>query len=110
MSRILLEVREFRQHFIVRLVVCVLLTWTAVDLLVPQLCSAEELSQASTSVPSGPTSQQHDDCFCCCAHVVSPVPFVAVMVNTETIDIDAVPAVDVATGVLRDVYHPPLQS
>ena len=69
------SVRSIRRHIAVRVVTCFLLTWATADLLVPQLCGSEQVSQESGS-PSGP--QDRDDCFCCCSHVVK-APIVTVM-------------------------------
>ena len=98
-------VRAFRQHIVVHAIVCLLLTWAAADLLVPQLCSAE---QAQTESPSG--TQDDDDCFCCCSHIVRARPI-------EVTSADLIPVVretfvppDLAPGVPRSLYHPPLLS
>jgi hypothetical protein len=91
---------------LVRLFACLLLTWAAADLFVPELCSAES-SLASTSDPAG--AGDHDDCFCCCSHALAPLvlavrrseaPFVAEPRTTS----------DLAAGVYRSLYHPPLDA
>jgi hypothetical protein len=105
-SRILPDVRELRQHFIARFFVCVLLTWTAVDLLVPQLCDAESLSKASA--PSSAPSQGAD-CFCC-SHAVDTVKFEVVFVDGVTVIVDDCPPAPLSPGVSPRLYHPPIQS
>lgn len=97
--------REFRRHVIVRVFVCVLLTWAAADLLVPQLCSAESFSQTETT-PS--QSKDRDDCFCCCSHTERPLAVEVVLsVGTPT-GMHRLPADRLAPGISRRVYHPPL--
>jgi hypothetical protein len=89
-----------------RLVACFLLTWAAADLLVPQLCSEEEYSQASGSAPA----QDHDDCFCCCFHTEDPVPLVAVLAPRASVVRDAFRPANLTPGVPRSLYHPPLSA
>lgn len=97
-----------RGHFIVRLLVCVLLTWAAADLCVPQLCSAESAAwgaQAGTEYGG-----DHDDCFCCCSHT-DFTPLIVVLVSTSAPDVvDARPAAALAAGIPRSLYHPPLHA
>jgi hypothetical protein len=96
--------RALRCHIAARLVACFLLTWAAADLLVPSVCSEEEYSQASGSAPA----QDHDDCFCCCFHTEDPLPLVAVLTpRASMVHHDFRPA-DLAPGVPRALYHPPL--
>jgi hypothetical protein len=97
-------VRALRRHAVVQVFVCLLLTWAAADLLVPQLCTAE--AAESDRGPAG--SGDHDDCFCCCSHTES-TPFVVVMVSTGVPSaIVRMPAGALAAGVPRVLYHPPL--
>ncbi len=100
------QVRAFRRHVVVQVVVCLLLSWAAADLLVPQLCSAEQSSQSDA--PTAP--QDHDDCFCCCAHVERVDPIQVVFVDLIPVVRDAPAPSDLAPGVPRSLYHPPLQS
>lgn len=100
------QVRAFRRHVVVQVVVCLLLSWAAADLLVPQLCSAEQSSQSDA--PTAP--QDHDDCFCCCAHVERVDPIEVVFVDLIPVVRDAPAPSDLAPGVPRSLYHPPLQS
>jgi hypothetical protein len=98
-------VQALRQHAIVRVFVCLLLTWAAADLFVPQLCSAEASAQ-SEQTPVG--SGDHDDCFCCCSHTES-TPFVVVMVSSGVPAVAVrMPAAALPAGVPRNLYHPPL--
>jgi hypothetical protein len=98
--------RELRRHVAARLVTCFLLTWAAADLLVPQLCSAEEYAQGSGGAPA----QDHDDCFCCCSHTEDPVPLVAMVTPRATVVRDTLRPDNLAPGVLRKLYHPPLHA
>jgi hypothetical protein len=96
--------RALRRHVAARLVACFLLTWAAADLLVPQLCSAEEYAQDSGGAPA----PDHDDCFCCCSHTEDPVPLVAVLTPRASVVRDAFGPVNLTPGVPRTLYHPPL--
>jgi len=96
--------RALRRHVAARLVACFLLTWAAADLLVPQLCSAEEYAQGSGSAPT----QDHDDCFCCCSHTEDPVPLVAVLTPRASVVRDTFRPANLTPGVPRSLYHPPL--
>ena len=101
--------QQWSQHLIVRLVVCVLLTWTAVDLLVPELCGAEEFAQGATADSSDAGPDRGEDCFCC-SHVVAPVSFRAMVdAGPAAPDSRAVP-LNPLSGVAPVPYHPPLVS
>ena len=97
--------QALRRHVIARAFVCLLLTWAAADLFVPQLCSAEASAQ-SDQAPLG--SGDHDDCFCCCSHTES-TPLVVVMVSSGVPAVVVrMPAAALPAGVARNLYHPPL--
>jgi hypothetical protein len=98
-------VQSLRRHAAARVFVCLLLTWAAADMFVPQLCTAEASSQSDQG-PAG--SGDHDDCFCCCSHTES-TPFVVVMVSAGVpAPVIRMPAGALAAGVSRGLYHPPL--
>ncbi len=102
-----MAVLRLRRHLISRLLVCLLLSWTGADLLMPELCTAE----AATAGSSSPLdSQDRDDCFCCCMHTQ-----VTALVVVRVGVVEAAPfaplAEDALTpGVPRSLYHPPLSS
>jgi hypothetical protein len=98
--------RGLRYHVAARLVACFLLTWAAADLLVPQVCSAERDGYAQGSAPV----QDHDDCFCCCFHTEDPVPLVSVLTPRASVVHDVFRPADLAPGVPRSLYHPPLSA
>lgn len=98
--------RALRRHVAARLVACFLLTWAAADMLVPSLCSAEAEEYAQGSGPA--PAQDHDDCFCCCSHTEDPVPLVTVLTPRASVVHDAFRPADLAPGVPRTLYHPPL--
>ncbi len=103
--------RAFRRHVAARLVACFLLTWAAADLLVPQLCSAEDSAQGLASGSGGPsTTQDHDDCFCCCSHTEDPVPLVSVVAHRASAVVDTFRPDHLTPGVLRSLYRPPLHA
>jgi hypothetical protein len=103
---ILTSVRAFRRHIVVQAVVCLLLTWAAADLLVPQLCSAEQATQSDSH--GGQPDQ--DDCFCCCSHVERARPVEVVFAELTPVVRQTVPAQSLPVGAPRTVYHPPLLS
>ena len=100
-------VRALRRHVLVRFVACLLLTWAAADLTVPELCNGEEFGQASGSTSN---SQEQDDCFCCCSHTENPVTVPAVFADLAPVVPDPFLADDLAAGMPRSLYHPPLYS
>lgn len=102
---ILTSVRAFRRHIVVQAMVCLLLTWAAADLLVPQLCSAE---QAQSDSPTAP--QDHDDCFCCCSHVERARPVEVTFADLTPVVRETSPVQSLPVGAPRTVYHPPLVS
>ncbi len=63
-----MNVSSARWRLIVHLVTCVLLTFAAADLFVPELCASEKVV-AQDSQHSDDNEQRPDDCFCCCSHV-----------------------------------------
>jgi hypothetical protein len=104
-TSILKSVRAFRRHIVVQAMVCLLLTWAAADLLVPQLCSAE---QAQSDSPTAP--QDHDDCFCCCSHVERARPVEVTFADLTPVVRETSPVQSLPVGAPRTVYHPPLVS
>lgn len=81
------------QRTILRIAAFVLLALAAADLAMPQLCGEDQplfQHQASTlnvTAPCGdenqPPVQQHDDCFCCCAHILAGHMFVLAVSGTH---------------------------
>ena len=100
-------VRAIRRHIVVRIVTCLLLTWAAVDLLVPELCSSEAAVQDGGGAP---TSQDTDDCFCCCSHTEKALTITVSFADGIPIVVEPFPADDMPVGVPRSLYHPPLFS
>jgi hypothetical protein len=99
-------VRSLRRHIVVHVVVGLLLSWAAADLLVPQLCSAEQATQSDS-----PTSaQDQDDCFCCCSHVERARPVEVAFAELTPVVRQIVGARILPAGAPRTVYHPPLHS
>ena len=98
---------------VLRTVVCVLLTWTAIDLLMPQLCDAENYTQSAVtpSDAGSPDDVRPDagDCFCC-SHTVDPVEFARTLASDEPVIVTSSVATRLMPGVARLVYHPPLAS
>ncbi len=103
---ILTTVRVFRRHIIVHAIVCLLLTWAAADLLVPQLCSAEQATQSD----SHGGQQDQDDCFCCCSHVERARPVEVAFAKLTPFVRQAFPPQSLPIGAPPTVYHPPLVS
>lgn len=104
---ILTLVRVIRRHIVVRIVTCLLLTWAAADLLVPTLCSAEAAVQNDDSAP---TSQDRDDCFCCCSHTEKALAVTVEFTVGVAVAVERFPVESLAAGVPRSLYHPPLTS
>ena len=99
--------RAIRRHIVVRVVTCLLLTWAAADLLVPELCSSE------AAVPDdggAPTSQDTDDCFCCCSHTEKALTVAVSFSEGVPVIVERFPADSLPAGVPRSLYHPPLAS
>ena len=75
-------VERLKRSLGVRLVAVFLLTWTGVDLAVPQLCAADGLLAIPTSArvavdnhrPPSPPNPDSADCFCCAHAVVASIP------------------------------------
>jgi len=89
------------------MIVCLLLTWAAADLFVPELCSAE----SATHDDGAPASaQDQDDCFCCCSHTERARPIEVVFTLSEPLVLEVFHASDLADGMPRSLYHPPLVS
>lgn len=89
--------------------VCVLLTWTAVDLIAPQLCDAEESAQSSPLQPDSSSQDRGDDCFCC-SHLVDPVPFAVLLAPSLIVLVEDAAPLDLSPGIPRSLYHPPLRA
>lgn len=100
-------VRALRRHIFVRVLVCVLLSWAAADLLVPELCSAES-SSASTTSPTD--AQDHEDCFCCCTHTERAMPVTVLFAEGAPMLVETPMVQRLITGEIPGVYHPPLHS
>ncbi len=100
-------VRSARWHIIVRIVTCLLLTWAAADLLVPELCTTEAAVQDHGGAPP---SQDTDDCFCCCSHVERARPVDVAFAGLLPVPRESVGAQNLPLGAPRIVYHPPLAS
>lgn len=99
--------RAIRRHIVVRFVTCLLLTWAAADLVVPGLCSSEAAVQDHGSAP---TSQDQDDCFCCCSHTEKAIAVAVAFTDGIPVVVERFPAESLAVGVPRTLYHPPLAS
>ncbi|MGE3510845.1 MAG: hypothetical protein AB7N65_18390 [Vicinamibacterales bacterium] len=99
--------RALRRHIVVRIVTCLLLTWAGADLLVPELCSSEAAVQDHGSAP---TSQDQDDCFCCCSHTEKAITVAVAFTDGRPVPVERVPAEQLAVGIPRSLYHPPLAS
>ena len=99
--------RAIRRHIVVPIVTCLLLTWAAADLVVPGLCSSEAAVQEHGSAP---TSQEQDDCFCCCSHTEKAITVAVAFTDGIPVVVERFPAESLAVGVPRSLYHPPLAS
>ena len=112
-----------------RCVAILFLLYTAVDLAYPQICAEENLSVAASHVSvlsAGQSNftksirsfsaddgsqrnlpedkeQADEDCFCCCAHIVPGVVFVA----PEVVEPKQVFAVPVESSIPQDEFEPP---
>jgi hypothetical protein len=86
---------------------CWLLTWAAADLLVPELCNGEEFKHSEQGQPGAPDS---DDCFCCCSHTESPVLEPVVFAECAPPAAAVFLADNLAAGMPRSLYRPPLLS
>lgn len=100
-------VRTLRRHIVVRVLVCLLLSWAAADLFVPEMCNGEAAS-ASTGSPAN--EQDHDDCFCCCTHVERATPVTVLFADSAPVPVEPTLTERLAAGVPRSLYHPPLHS
>jgi len=100
-----------RWKTIVHLCASLILVWTAVDLLVPELCAAEEMTVAGDSSHESNESpvQPDSDCFCC-SHTVSPMSCDAVFAAVTSAGVGTFPTADLALGVSPLLYHPPLKA
>ena len=95
-----------------------LLTFAAIDLLVPGLCFAEPWAGEPASVDAGPVPSlaaqpgdagYGDDCFCCCAHIVprQRLDFRRVLDDATSV-VEAPPTLLVVRT--AGLYHPPRAS
>jgi hypothetical protein len=100
-------VRAIRRHIVVRIVTCLLLTWAAADLLVPELCSSEAAVQDDGGAP---TPQETDDCFCCCSHTEKALTVAVSFSEGVPVIVERFPGENLAAGIPRSLYHPPLVS
>lgn len=109
-------VGRLKHSVLVRLVTVFLLTWTGIDLAVPQVCAAEQL--ASPQAAAGLLAVDHHragnplnpaadtDCFCCSHAVMSSVaPNLDVVATVTLRDFPASSAHP--HSVARPLYHPP---
>ena len=127
-----LNILEFRQSQLLRMIAMLFLLHCGLDMLFPQLCSEEELlgsSFISTLVKTDdgeveqafvvsdssefPDDQRSDpqhrdeDCFCCCTHVM-PSPAFASPGNAElVISRNTVPRIFIPSAPSDNPYHPP---
>jgi hypothetical protein len=131
--KLALNIREFRQSQLLRVIAMLFLLHSGVDMLFPQLCNDEEsfggsfnsiwLSarndgevgkafavDGSTEFPNDQRSDpQHrdEDCFCCCAHVM-PSPVFASPAGAElVISTDIVARIFIPSAPPDSPYHPP---
>jgi len=100
-------VRAIRRHIVVPIVTCLLLTWAAADLLVPEFCSSEAAVQDHGSAP---TPQDQDDCFCCCSHTEKAITVEVAFTDGIPVVVERFPLERLAVGIPRSLYHPPLVS
>lgn len=84
-----------------------LLSWSAADLLVPQLCDAEV---AIDDHAGDPSALDCHDCFCCCAHTEKAIVVAVTYSEGPPVIVDDVVVAGLPTGAPRAVYHPPLAS
>ena len=99
--------RVIRRHIVVRIVTCLLLTWAAADLLVPELCTTEAAVQDHGDAPP---SQDTDDCFCCCSHTEKALTVAVSFSEGVPVIVERFPGENLAAGIPRSLYHPPLVS
>lgn len=97
-----------RWRRIVHLVACLLLTFAATDLLVPELCAAEK-TVAEDSDHRNVPDQVDDDCFCCCSHI-EQVAVVTVLAEDAPVMRDRGSDERLAFVEPRLLYRPPLHS
>ena len=99
---------RLRRHWLPRVLVYVFLTWTAVDLLAPQLC-AEEVTAGDDLAQRAQAPPSPDDCFCCC-QFVDLTRFTVVLVEQAVEIVETFSAVEPLAGVQSRLYHPPLSA
>jgi hypothetical protein len=120
-----------RQSYISRAVAIFFLLFTAADLMTPHLCSEElglsslsdlrlagsinsQTENIATSIAdanshqeeSSAPEQAHEDCFCCCSHILPEIHFVVAGVLLERLEADAAIS-SLPTGPPHKPYHPP---
>jgi len=96
-----------RWQAIVRFSVCVILAWTAIDILAPQLCAAEQSAGVATTSDQSDELPVGSDCFCC-SHTVSPMSLDVAFSLDARIVLEDEPSQSLVMGVPSSVYHPPL--
>lgn len=125
--KLALNIREFRQSQVLRVIAMLFLLHSGVDMLFPQLCNEEEpvggrfsssslLSthddtvSVSSELPSDQRpDQQHkgEDCFCCCTHVM-PSPAFASPGDAELVlSRNKVARLLIPSAPSDNPYHPP---
>jgi hypothetical protein len=131
--KLALNIREFRQSQLLRVIAMLFLLHSGVDMLFPQICNGEEsfggsfnstwLSarvdeevgrafavDGSSEFPDDQRSDpQHrdEDCFCCCTHVM-PSPVFASPDDAElVISRSTVASIFIPSAPSDNPYHPP---
>ena len=108
---ILRRVTGVRHNAVARFFVCLLLAWTALDLLAPELCEAESAisSTAGSTERSPQAPHAPDDCFCC-SNTVNSTIYSVTFTFSERIPVALATVRDLSAGIPRSLYHPPLAS
>ena len=131
--KLALNIREFRQSQLLRVIAMLFLLHSGVDMLFPQLCNEEEpfggnfsstwLASTNEGEPGNalaihdskgfPGDQRSDpqhtdeDCFCCCTHVM-PSPVFASPDDAElVVSRSTVARVFIPSAPSDNPYHPP---
>ena len=99
--------RAIRRHIVLRVVTCLLLTGAAAHWLGPELCSSEAAVQDDGGAP---TSQDNVDCFCCCSHTEKALTVAVSFSEGVPVIVERFPGENLAAGIPRSLYHPPLVS
>ncbi|HXQ72108.1 MAG TPA: hypothetical protein VN844_16555 [Pyrinomonadaceae bacterium] len=131
--KLALNIREFRQSQLLRVIAMLFLLHSGVDMLFPQLCNEEEpfggnfsstwLASTNDGEPGnafavhdtkgfpddGRSDPQHtdEDCFCCCTHVM-PSPVFASPDDAElVISRSTLASIFIPAAPSDNPYHPP---